>query len=233
MKGLMKIAIYISLAILLAVGGAGWWFERKKASMPEKTWFDEDPNCGELRLDMLLALQVGRSLRGDKQLPLFPEDKIATVKLPYFEINVKAPPDCDIGREQACWPEFLRPRVLYVDKATRVLIGGMSQTRSYPNKPELFREIMPFLELLGTKLGCTVTNMRHGDNRMAYDYVDPFGRERMLTLTSLGDGKTHWIELRMFDAKSCLADDQLNKIPQLQGIPPEELKAARKDVGLE
>lgn len=151
----------------------------------------------------------------------------------FYCINVAAPPDSDIGREQSNWPEMLRPRQLFVDKVSQVLVGGMSRTKQYDTKPELFKEIMQFTEIFGTKTGYKITNMRQSGNRMAYDYLDQLGRERVLVMESIGDGKKHWMDLIVFDAKSCVANDDINKISQPQDVQPELLKAARREVGLE
>jgi hypothetical protein len=226
----MKKIMYALLATTALAGGLWVWYVQQS---PKMLWSDEDPNCGILRLDILFGLQIGRDLRNDKRVPPIPEEKIAAVKESFYVINVDAPPDSDVGREQANWPEILRPRQIFVDKASRVLVGGMSRTKRYATKPELFQEIMKFTEIFGTKTGYTITNMRQSGNRMAYDYLDQFGRERVLVMESIGDGKMHWMEIIVFDAKSCLAKDDINKISQPQEVPPELLKAARREVGLE
>jgi hypothetical protein len=226
----MKKIMYALLATAVLVGGLWVWHAQQS---PKMLWSDEDPNYGILRLDILFGLQIGRDLKNDKQLPPIPEEKIAAVKGSFYCINVAAPPDSDIGREQSNWPEMLRPRQLFVDKVSQVLVGGMSRTKQYDTKPELFKEIMQFTEIFGTKTGYKITNMRQSGNRMAYDYLDQFGRERVLVMESIGDGKKHWMELIVFDAKSCVAKDDINKISQPQEVPPELLKAARREVGLE
>lgn len=227
----MKKVVCVVFAITVLVGGLWFWNVQRK-SEAGTLWSDEDPNKGVLRLDILFGLQIGRDLRNDKRVPPIPEEKIAAVKESFYVVNVDAPPDSDVGREQANWPEMLRPRQLFVDKVSRVLVGGMSRTKRYATKPELFQEIMKFTEIFGTKTGYTITNMRQSGNRMAYDYLDQFGRERVLVMESIGDGKKHWMDLIVFDAKSCVAKDDINKIFQPQDVQPELLKAARREVGL-
>ena len=228
----MKKVVCVVFAVAALVGGLWFWNVQRK-SEAGALWSDEDPNKGVLRLDILLGLQIGRDLKNDKQLPPIPEEKIAAVKGSFYVVNVDAPPDSDVGREQANWPEMLRPRQLFVDKVSQVLVGGMSRTKQYDTKPELFKEIMQFTEIFGTKTGYKITNMRQSGNRMAYDYLDQLGRERVLVMESIGDGKKHWMDIIVFDAKSCVAKDDINKISQPQEVPPELLKAARKEVGLE
>jgi len=232
----MKKNWIVGVVLAAAVaGGACWWFWGRAPAEAEPETFifaRENPDEGGLKLDMLLNLQLGRDLHHDPQLPPVPEDRVAAEPNDYFLVGCDAPSNTDIGREQARWPEILRPKRLYVDKATRKLIGGYSRSARRTSRKEQMQELIALAVFL-EKGGFTVVNMRHKDNRMAYDLVDPYQRRRVLTVTTYGDGNLHWADLNYFDADSCLARGELNRIPQPEEIPPEELKKARQAMGLE
>lgn len=233
-----KVKIAAVVGILLAVSGVFYWLNREprqpiKGEAEQPICFvSENPNEGALQLDMLLRLQLGRDLQNEPQLPPMPEDKIAAETNDYFLVNCAAPPNCDIGREQAQWPEVLRPKFLYVDKATRKLIGGCSESPRRISRKDQMQELIAVAVLL-EKGGFTATNMRQKDNRMAYDLVDPFGRKSVLSVTTFGNGTLHWAQLNYFAADSCLGTSEMNRIPQPTEMPEEEMKKVRKAMGVE
>lgn len=229
----VKIAVAVGAA-LVVVGGVFWWNREQvqpKEDEGNVCLVQENPDEGVLMLDMLLHLQLGRDLHNDPQLPKIPEERIAAETNDFFVVACEAPPDCDIGREQARWPKVLRPMGLYVDKTTRKLIGGFSLSEPRTSRQEQMKEMLA-IALFLEKGGFAVTNMRQKDNRMAYDLVDPFGRASVLAITTFGDGNQHWAELNYFAADSCLGRGEMNRIPQPTELPEEEMKKIRKAMGI-
>ena len=205
--------ILLILAMVSCVAGVALFVE----SNLDKS-ISKNPDKGELRLDMIFGIQVGRDVRNDSQLPPISEAKIVAVATRWFEVDCAAPADSDIGREQARWPEYLRPQALMIDKQSRILVGAYSRSREYKNAAELDAVLQKLVVDFSSEAGCEVLKIRQRDNMFALDGMSQDGRKLTLHITKekrTADG-LYWAVLRFFGSDSCVSVEPFNDLPEVK-----------------